>query len=134
MRVTDWRGNEYGVGDRVVYGRMSGRSVEMQEGVVLDIWETYQDRENYKWRRLAEGETAPSKQRYSRETGKLEPTGEPEDTLTRVKLQPTGKGSRNFGRGDHAYSWPDGYGGKMIITPKTPKPVTLVIIENVTKL
>ena len=33
-REVDWLGNEYGVGDRVIYPRMSGQSVEMALGTV----------------------------------------------------------------------------------------------------
>lgn len=35
--ATDWRGNTYDVGSTVLYPRMSGRSCEMQEGIVLEI-------------------------------------------------------------------------------------------------
>lgn len=35
----DWRGHEYAVGDTVIYPRMSGRSCEIQEGVVEKIVE-----------------------------------------------------------------------------------------------
>lgn len=37
MRNTDFRGNEYGIGDTVLYPRMSGQSCEIQEGTVLDF-------------------------------------------------------------------------------------------------
>lgn len=60
MKLTDWRGNEYGVGTRVIYARSSGRSVEMQEGTVTKI---------------------------------VEVDGKPH-----VSVQPSGRGSRNFGR------------------------------------
>lgn len=35
MNKTDFRGNDYGIGDTVLYPRMSGQSCEMQEGVVV---------------------------------------------------------------------------------------------------
>lgn len=35
--LTDWRGNTYTIGDRVLYPRTSGRSCEMQEGRVLKV-------------------------------------------------------------------------------------------------
>jgi len=36
-KLTDWRGNDYGVGDLVLYPRASGRSLEMQVGTVVAI-------------------------------------------------------------------------------------------------
>jgi hypothetical protein len=140
MRLTDWRGNEYGVGDKVIYGRMSGRSVEMQEAVVAEIYRAYQDNETYKWKRLAEDDEIPFMRIYQQlgpdprgDWGYL-PTGDPVEITVRVRVQPTGKGSRSFYRDDYTASWPDGYEGKMIVTPHDPKPVTLIIIENITKL
>ena len=34
IKLTDWRGVEYGVGSKILYPRSEGRSVEMQEGIV----------------------------------------------------------------------------------------------------
>lgn len=89
MRLTDWRGNEYGVGDTVIYGRQSGRCVELQEGVVVDIWRVYQNN-SYKWVRLEDNEEPPVGTNYAGEVIKNKIT-------TRVKIQPSGNGSRNFG-------------------------------------
>jgi hypothetical protein len=47
MRLTDWRGNEYGVGDRVLYSTHHGNQTEIVEGEVLDIREVEQER--YDW-------------------------------------------------------------------------------------
>ncbi|WP_282203928.1 hypothetical protein [Kitasatospora fiedleri] len=80
MRLTDWRGAEYGVGDIVLYPRMSGRSCEMQEGTVTDIYVAVRDPETYGWKRLAEGAT---------------PDGQP--TEMRVQILPT-RSSREFFR------------------------------------
>lgn len=47
ITVEDFRGNTYGVGDTVLYPRMSGRSCELQEGTVVEIkW--YEDSEYYR--------------------------------------------------------------------------------------
>lgn len=59
MKLTDWRGNDYGVGATVIYPRQSGRSVEVKEAVVLDIYEVYRDPEDWSWKRLPEGELMP---------------------------------------------------------------------------
>lgn len=40
QRITDWRGNEYGVGDTILYPRQSGHSVEIAEGVVEMIFQS----------------------------------------------------------------------------------------------
>lgn len=53
MRLTDWRGTEYGVGDTVIYPRQSGRSVEVKEAVVLDISKFYRD-SDWNWQRMPE--------------------------------------------------------------------------------
>jgi hypothetical protein len=53
VRLTDWRGNEYGVGDTVIYPRQSGRSVEVKEAVVLDISKFYRD-SDWNWQRMPE--------------------------------------------------------------------------------
>jgi hypothetical protein len=52
MKTTDWQGQEYGPGDTVLYAAMSGRCVTMIKAEVLDIWETYQSDETWKWERL----------------------------------------------------------------------------------
>ena len=44
MSRTDFLGNSYDVGDTVLYPRMSGRSVEMQAGVVVAFKE-YQEKD-----------------------------------------------------------------------------------------
>lgn len=51
MRLTDWRGNEYGPGDRVIYAAMSGRCVTMVEADVIEIWRVYRN-EDWEWERL----------------------------------------------------------------------------------
>jgi len=56
---TDWRGNDFTVGDTILYARMSGRSCEMAEGVVVDLFVVYRDPDKYKWTRLPEGDPVP---------------------------------------------------------------------------
>lgn len=40
-RETDWLGNEYGVGDEVLYPRTLGRSVEMVKG---EVWSFHENK------------------------------------------------------------------------------------------
>lgn len=47
LEVIDWRGNPIRVGTCVLYPRMSGRSVEMQEGFVEEIKPVVRERYNY---------------------------------------------------------------------------------------
>ncbi|TDB90942.1 hypothetical protein E1264_03815 [Actinomadura sp. KC216] len=122
MKLTDWRGNEYGVGDLVLYPRMSGRSCEVREARVLDIWQVHYD--DYKWKRWTGEGPEPMKtvfdgwdddgNRVDKEVSALE---------TRIKLRPTGRSSRGF----MDYSWRKDNGIDV-------KDVTLTIIENITAL
>jgi len=104
---TDWRGNPYTVGDTVLYPRLSGRSVHMCEGVVTDLFEVYQGAD-YKYVRLAPGETAPlheiwtwqnpedpaERSRYRRDGWEHVQVAVPRDTERRAKIKPTGRSSR----------------------------------------
>jgi len=45
--ATDWRGNTYTVGSKVLYPRASGRSVEMREATVLAIVDKEQEYYRY---------------------------------------------------------------------------------------
>jgi hypothetical protein len=123
VRLTDWRGNEYGVGDTILYARMSGRSCEISEATVVDIWETYQADGSWKWLRLEEGQEPPMRQYWN--YGTRENETRPANVETRVKVQPTGRDSRSFGRDD--YDYVDG-----VRVAKTPRAVTLQINQNVT--
>ena len=51
LRLTDWRGVEYGVGSKILYPRSEGRSVEMQEGIVEKITPRRVTRYNYQTKR-----------------------------------------------------------------------------------
>ncbi|MEU7096037.1 hypothetical protein [Kitasatospora aureofaciens] len=126
MKLTDWRGNEYGVGDIILYPRISGRSCEISEATVVDIWETY--RGDRGWKRLAEGEPVPEKEYWNYAEGAYE--RRPAATEIRVKVQPNGRGSRQFYRTDYDYKrTPEGSYERV---ETGIKPVTLNIIENIT--
>lgn len=126
MKLTDWRGNEYGIGDTIFYPRMSGRSCEICEATVMDIWETYND--GRRWKRLAEGETPPDKECWNIAERAYE--SRPAKTEVRVKVQPNGRGSREFYRNDFDYR--KTAEGTYERVETGIKPVTLNIIENVT--
>ena len=116
MKINDWRGHSYEVGDLVLYPRMSGRSVEMMEATVVDIWRVFYN-DSFEWQRLPEGERASKmKKEWNGETREFVSLGIPDDEL-RVKLQPTGAGSR-FRH----------YEGVDL------KPVVLQVTENITKI
>jgi len=127
MKLTDWRGNDYEAGTRVLYGRMSGRCVEIQEAVVLDIWTTYQCPDSYTWKRLDEGQDPPRAKAWDREAREYQDTDEFVKTESRVRLQPNGRGSRGFYRDDE--DWDSATGER---TPKKTKAVVLIITENIT--
>lgn len=40
MNKTDWRGNEYGVGSKVIYATTQSSSCTMHEAIVLDVEDT----------------------------------------------------------------------------------------------
>lgn len=116
MKLTDWLGNEYGPGDKVIYPVGASRSIELQMAEVIDIWTVYQCPEDYKWKRLEEGEEVPTKEEFEWERSGEKPIRiskghVPVRTELRVRLQPLGKGSRDFHtRTDSkmAYIDPDG--------------------------
>lgn len=128
MRLTDWRGNEYGIGDTVLYPRTSGRSVEMSEATVADIYHVYYG-DNYKWERWDGEGPEPTKRVFDGwdEEGNRK-TKEVSGLEIRVQLQPTGHTSRNFGY----YSGREYKDGKRI--EKLPNKVTMVNIANITAL
>lgn len=91
MKLKDWLGQEYGVGNLVIYAAMSGRSVTMILGRVTDIYRIYraQPREYY-WVRLAEGEEPPFMQTWDKEAHDYVDTGKRVETEIRVQVQPLG--------------------------------------------
>ena len=141
----DWRGNDYTVGDTVTYPRGSGRSVEMTEAVILDLYEVWYRHDGpYRWVRLAEGELPPFKQEGRREDldgnalGRdviasidyrlrrwvMHETDEREETKRRATLQPTKLSSRRFFR--------EGIGRYAFEKLDEPRRVTLIDTENIT--
>lgn len=112
--MKDWRGNEYYIGSTVIYPRASGRSVEITEAVVEDIYMVYYHKDKCKWVRVPEGEAPPEALVGTNYSGLPE-------IKTRVKLKPTGPGSRAFYRG-----------GVGIFKDEPIKSVTLLDIENIT--
>lgn len=63
-RMQDFLGHEYGVGDLVIYGAMSGRCVNMVIGRCVEVYEVFQSPESYKWLKLKDGQAAPFEKRY----------------------------------------------------------------------
>ncbi|WP_440100059.1 hypothetical protein [Streptosporangium sp. H16] len=123
--LTDWRGNPYTVGTLIFYPRMSGRSCEMVEAVVVEIYDAVRDSDKYRWVRFD-----PDNPRHQA-TSKG-------DRVTRVVVQPTGLGSRDFfrshtrlARDEAGEMVRDEQGGPVWETTEI-KPVTLMITNNVT--
>ena len=113
MQLTDWLGNQYGPGDLIIYPVMSGRSVTMQQATVIDIWTVYNCPEDYKWKRLKEGEEVPTKEEWDWDRSVTPPVrfskgSKPVETAIRVKLQPEGNTSRGWSaRTDSQHFWVD---------------------------
>lgn len=119
MELTDWLGNEYGPGDLIIYPVGAGRSIEMQQATVVDIWTVYMCPTDYKWKRLKEGQEVPTKEEghWNHSGGKSEWVSDghkPVKTERRVRLQPNGKGSRNFStRADSKTTYIDSEGNEV---------------------
>jgi hypothetical protein len=129
MRLTDWRGNEYGVGDTVLYPRVSGRSAEISEGTVTDIYQVYYG--DFKWRRWRGEGPEPTKFVFDGwdEDGKRKEK-EVSALGTRVQIQPSGRTSRDFGY----WSAREYNAETQKFDKKAPKAVTILNIENITKV
>ncbi len=113
IELTDWRGNTYTVGTKVIYAAMSGRSVELQEATVLAIEKKYKDSETYSWKILKPGQAVPHRRIWNRDQQDYVDSNEEVETKLSVKLQPNGKGSRNFSmRNDSIISWIDPEGNE----------------------
>ncbi|QFY09607.1 hypothetical protein GBF35_25765 [Nonomuraea phyllanthi] len=121
MTLTDWRGVPYTIGTLIVYPRGSGGAIEVQEGEVLDIWEAVYDTDVFRWVRY-------------------EPNNTDHDGLervTRVKVQPTGRCSREPIRHQQLHYGEQGHivfdeNGRPVLVPAKAKPVVLLITENIT--
>lgn len=150
---TDWRGHDYTVGDTILYARMSGRSCEMAEGVVEDLAVYYY--ENYKWKRLGEGQKVPEKQVWR---WKNPETGEPEtwnrggrdgnpdweriqvwvplDNERRAKVMPTLRTSRfnSYDARQTKWLYDPATGKGEFIDAGPRKAVTLRVTESITAI
>jgi hypothetical protein len=122
VKMTDWRGNEYDTGSLIVYPAMSGRSCEIVEAVVVEVYGVVRNEKTYGQRRAADGEQPKS---------------------IRARVQPTGRGSRRFYRSTERTDWIDDEGNvvpsgewrpglTMRRTPTSPRAVTLTILDNIT--
>jgi hypothetical protein len=147
---TDWRGNDFTVGDTILYARLSGRSCEMAEGVVEDLFVVWRDRETYKWVRLPENGPVPTHEVWrwrNLETGELTQCGyggwrdregfervqvtEPVDTERRAKIMPTLRTSRF-----NSYEWgTKKWNEETKVYDKVPrKAVSLTVTESITAI
>lgn len=155
----DWRGNHYTVGSLVLYARMSGRSCELAEGRVVDLYEVYQEPAHYKWTRLEPGEAAPLHEVWkwkNKETGETldwhggwppdhDESGrvwekirvsEPVKTERRAKIMPTMRTSRfnSYSHRNKKWVWDEETrkGGYVDIPPEKIKPIMLTVTESIT--
>ncbi|MER7365953.1 hypothetical protein [Nonomuraea wenchangensis] len=118
MTLTDWRSNPYTVGTLILYPRSQGRTVEVQEGKVLDIWDVVWAG---RWVRFEPNNT----------------DHEGLERVTRVKVQPTGRCSRyDIRHKQLLYDEQDqivyGEDDRPVLVQAAAKPVTLLITENIT--
>lgn len=141
---TDWRGNDYTEGTLILYARMSGRSCEMAEGVVVELYEVYYG-DDYKWEKLAPGEPVPEHDVWrwkNTETGELSTyrgqgyteqvqVSVPRQHERRAKILPTNRTSRFGGYDTKKWVW-DEESGKGEFIETEMKPVTLKITESIT--
>ncbi len=88
--MTDWLGNEYGPGDRVLYAAGSGRSITMVLGEVIDAYRVYRDQDSYSWKRLSEGEAPPLLRVWDHDLKEYVDSGKPVDSEHRVRVRPLG--------------------------------------------
>lgn len=133
MILTDWRGNDYTIGDTVLYPRTSGRSVEMSEGVVLEIVRGWGGMYN-SFTRLAEDEDPPEiRQRdgWDHEARETIWTTVTAPVVYRVKLKPSGRTSRNFG---YYSDWERNEETGRREHTGDVKPVTIQNVQNITAL
>lgn len=149
---TDWRGNDYTEGDTILYARMSGRSCEMAEGVVVELREFYYS-DDYKWEKLEPGEPVPVHNVWRwrhRETGEIQQyapmdldekeahwenveVSVPYERRRRAKILPTNRTSRFGGYWNKKWVW-DAQSGKGEYVKTEMKPVTLHITESITAI
>lgn len=86
--MKDWLGNQYDVGDKVIYAAGSGRSITMVVGEVTRIWGIYRDHDSYEWVALAPGQLPPFQRKWNHDIRDYENLPEREEILTRVQVLP----------------------------------------------
>lgn len=135
---TDWRGQPVHIGDTVVYPSGSGRSSQMTEGVLIDVWRVIRD-ERWNYKRIEPDEEPPIKLVWEvvrdDDGNPVEEDGvylrhqvQVPDFEWRARIQPTGD-SRWRGHGD----WREtGDAHTDYAEKKTVKAVTLTVIQNIT--
>ena len=100
MQMKDFLGNEYGVGDKVLYAAMSGRSVTIVLAEVVSITKHYRNIDKWDWVKIGLDEEVPFRTRWNRETRQDEPTNERVETEIRVSVQPlnSSRWKQHYGR------------------------------------
>lgn len=131
MKMTDWLGNEIGVGDTVMYikGEKSWRGMSL--GTVLDIWQMYRD--GWEYKRYEEGQELPmfrdigrwNYEKRCRDEGELKPA----QLELRVKILPHNKISSGYLYNDYKYETID---GEYVKVSKPIRPVTLQNTKPIT--
>ncbi len=148
---TDWRGNDYTVGDTILFARMSGRSCEMAEGVIVDLMVMcYGD--DYAWKRVPDGEPVPEKLVYQyvnpenpAEYSSYQRNGKnwdhrqimvPVQSERRAKIMPTLRTSRfrSYEARQTKWVYDEKTNTGAFIDAGPRKPVTLRVTESITAI
>lgn len=85
--MKDWLGNEFTVGDLVVYAAASGSSITMVLAKVLEIRRVYRN-DDWEWVTLKDEEEAPFLRKWDHELKDYVDRDEREETQHRVKVRP----------------------------------------------
>lgn len=146
---TDWRGHDYTVGDTILYARMSGRSCEMAEGVIVDLMVMVRSPKTYKWTRVPDGDPVPThlawqyrnldnpEEHYTYEprNGNYEHVQMqvPDDHERRALITPTMRTSRfsSYEWGTKKW-WYDEATGESGFKTVERKPIRLTVVESIT--
>lgn len=151
---TDWRGNDFTVGDTILYARMSGRSCEMAEGIVEDLFVVYNDPDKYKWVRLPENGPVPTHEVWrwrNPETGELKwgyggwgdregyervQVTEPVETERRAKIMPTCRTSRfnSYEERHRKFIYDEKAGTGEFVDAGPRKAISLSVTESITAI
>lgn len=108
IQFIDWRGYPINIGDKVLYPSLVGRTAQMTEGEVLDIYRVQYDHDKNKWVRTNRPPTP-----------KVDNINHMDKVFWRIRIQPTSD-SMNSVRG----GWKQ----------EPPKPVVILNTENVTQI